>query len=81
MSGCPVFAFWEKPGRDVQVMVCAMQTSWIPTKAHPGDGRSEICLSAAPGGCQHEAGRGLMPTRGLSGMGMTEILNEYVAPF
>ena len=32
MSGCPVFAFSEKPGHDLQVIVCAMQSSWLPTK-------------------------------------------------
>jgi hypothetical protein len=32
MSGCPVFAFWEKPGQDVQVIACAMQSAWLKTK-------------------------------------------------
>ncbi len=32
MSGCPVFTFWERPGQDVQVIVCAMQSSWLRTK-------------------------------------------------
>lgn len=30
MSGGPVFAFWEQPGRDLQLIVCAMQSSWLP---------------------------------------------------
>lgn len=31
MSGCPVFAFREQPGRDVQFIACAAQSSWLPT--------------------------------------------------
>ncbi|MCE9562126.1 MAG: hypothetical protein K8U57_08730 [Planctomycetes bacterium] len=29
MSGCPVFAFWERPGKDMKALVCAMQSSWL----------------------------------------------------
>jgi hypothetical protein len=32
MSGCPVFAFREKPGHDVQAIVCAMQSSWLRSR-------------------------------------------------
>lgn len=32
MSGGPVFAFWEQPGKDVQVIVCGMQSAWLPSK-------------------------------------------------
>ncbi len=32
MSGCPVFAFWEQPGKDMKALVCSMQSSWLPTK-------------------------------------------------
>lgn len=30
MSGCPVFAFRHREGQDVQAVVCAMQSSWLP---------------------------------------------------
>lgn len=32
MSGCPVFAFWERSGKDMKALVCAMQSSWLPAK-------------------------------------------------
>lgn len=32
MSGCPVFAFRERPGQDMQVIVCGMQSSWLSRK-------------------------------------------------
>jgi hypothetical protein len=32
MSGCPVFAFWERPGKDMKALVCAMQSSWLKNR-------------------------------------------------
>jgi hypothetical protein len=32
MSGCPVFAFWERPGKDMKALVCAMQSGWLLPK-------------------------------------------------